>query len=153
MTTKFAAGHCWVLVLSLALLGAPAQAQNPSSTSPEPRGSSPGNPASVQASPAEPGPQSTSDAPHNVPNLGLSPSQKQLVYKSIHSQGAKKSAEPVGFRSAIGSHVPDAIEVTALPKTIIELIPVLENYSYAFVANQVLIVDPQSKMVIEVISE
>jgi len=116
-------------------------------------GATTGSDASVQASPGEPGPQSASDAPHNVPDLALSPSQKQIIYESIRNQGAKKSAQPVGFRSAIGAHVPEAIEVAALPKTIIELMPKIENYGYAFVANQVLIVDPKSKVVVEVISE
>jgi hypothetical protein len=116
-------------------------------------GASTGSDASVQASPGEPGPQSASDAPHNVPDLALSPSQKRIIYESIRNQGAKKSAQPVGFRSAVGSHVPEAIEVSALPKTIVELMPKIENYGYAFVANQVLIVDPHSKVVVEVISE
>jgi hypothetical protein len=116
-------------------------------------GATTGSDASVQAGPGEPGPQSASDAPHNVPDLALSPSQKQVIYESIRNQSAKKSAQPVGFRSAIGSLVTEVIEVSALPKTIVELMPKIENYGYAFVANQVLIVDPKSKVVVEVISE
>src|SRR4030081_1534939 len=65
---------------------APASTLNESGTA--------GNSPSVQASPGSPSPQTASDAPHNVPDLGLSPSQKQTIYESIHNQQVKKSAEP-----------------------------------------------------------
>jgi hypothetical protein len=125
-----------------------AGAEDPASGSRDPKGS-----PSVQTSPGQPGPQSSSDAPENVPELGLSASQKQTIYQSIRNQQAKKSPEPIGFRSAVGAHVPDAIEVSPLPKTIVELIPKMRDYRYAFVANEVLIVDPQLKTVVEVIRQ
>jgi hypothetical protein len=153
----------WALALAVLLAYGPitSQAQNlktdSSSKGADPQGgrtgTSSGSAASVKASPGEPGPQSTSDAPHDVPDLALSPSQKQTIYESIRNQQVKKSAQPIGFRSAVGSHVPDAIEVAPLPKTIVELMPKLMDYHFAFVANEVLIVDPKSKMVVEVISQ
>jgi Protein of unknown function (DUF1236) len=165
MKTDVAPVNRWALALVALLAYGPiaSKAQNlktdlPSSLKGADRedgqaGASSGSDASVKASPGEPGPQSTSDAPHDVPNLGLSPSQKQTIYESIRNQQVKKSAQPIGFRSAVGSHVPDALEVAPLPKTIVELMPKLTDYQFAFVANEVLIVDPKSKMVVEVISQ
>jgi hypothetical protein len=97
------------------------------------------------------GDASETDAPQNVPSLGLSQSQRQTVYQSISNQQSKKDTAPLGFRPAVGAHVPDSIKLEPLPKTLVELMPQLKDYEYAFVANQVLIVEPQSKTVVEVI--
>jgi hypothetical protein len=109
--------------------------------------------SSVQTTPGQPGPQSASDSPKDVPDIGLSPSQKQTIYQSIRNQQVKKSAEPIGFRAAVGAHVPEALEVSPLPKTIVELMPKMHDYEYAFVANEVLIIDPKLKTVVEVIRQ
>lgn len=111
------------------------------------------NSPGVEVAPGTPSPQTSSDAPHNVPNLELTPSQKQAVYQSVRNQRAWKSTEPIGFRAAVGAHVPTSIAVAPLPPTVVDLAPSLKGYEYAFVANQVLIVQPESKKVVEVIAE
>jgi hypothetical protein len=96
-------------------------------------------------------PGTTTDAPRDVPSLELSESQRQAIYQSISNRQAKKDTAPVGFRAAVGAHVPDSIELEPLPKAVSELVPKTADYEYAFVANQVLIVDPRSRIVVEVI--
>jgi len=91
------------------------------------------------------------DAPRNVPSLELSQAQRDAIYQSISNRQSKKDTAPDGFRAAVGAHVPDAIVLEPLPKTVAELVPKLADYQYAFVANQVLIVDPTSRTVVEVI--
>jgi hypothetical protein len=92
-----------------------------------------------------------SDAPQNVPRLDLSESQRQAIYQSISTRQAKKDTAPPGFRPAVGAQVPASIELEPLPKAITELVPKTADYQYAFVANQVLIVDPRSRTVVELI--
>lgn len=89
--------------------------------------------------------------PAAVLDLKLSIAQKQTIYTSISSQKQKETAPPA-FRAALGAVVPSSIELQALPKTIVELIPELKDYQYAMVANQVLLVDPKNKLVIEIIN-
>ena len=103
------------------------------------------------AAQGETGPASETDAPHNVPSLALSQSQRQTIYQSISNQQTKRDTAPVGFRAAAGAHVPDSVKIEPLPKTIVELMPQLKEYEYAFMANQVLIIDPRSRTVVEVI--
>jgi Protein of unknown function (DUF1236) len=91
------------------------------------------------------------DAPRDVPSLELSQSQREAIYQSISSRQAKKDTAPVGFRAAVGAHVPDSIKLEPLPKAVVELVPKTVDYEYAFVANQVLIVEPRSRTVVEVI--
>jgi hypothetical protein len=91
------------------------------------------------------------DAAQNVPRLQLSDAQRQAVYQSISTRPSKKDTAPPGFRPAVGAQVPASIKLEPLPKAVVELVPKTADYQYAFVANQVLIVDPRSRTVVEVI--
>jgi hypothetical protein len=105
-------------------------------------------PAAAQPNATHPG---TETNPAAVPALKLTPEQKQTIYASISSQKQKETA-PADFRAAVGAVVPQSVELQALPKTILELVPDLKNYEYAMVANQVLLVDPKNKQVVEIIN-
>ena len=105
-------------------------------------------PATAQGTPAHPG---TETNPAAVPDLKLTTEQRQTIYSSISSQKQKETAPPT-FQAAIGAVVPSSIETQPLPKTIVELMPPLKDYEYAMVANQVLLVDPKTKQVVEIIN-
>src|SRR5207248_1598861 len=95
--------------------------------------------------------RSPADAPQSVPSLQLSDAQRQAVYQSISTRRSKKDTAPPGFRPAVGAQVPASIKLEPLPKAVVELVPKTADYQYAFVANQVLIVDPRSRTVVEII--
>jgi hypothetical protein len=86
------------------------------------------------------------------PGLKLSDAQRQLIYASISKQTHKSTAAPPTFNPRIGVVVPDAIELAPLPDTIVETVPQTRGYSYAFIANQVLVVDAKSRQVVELIA-
>jgi hypothetical protein len=101
--------------------------------------------------PAKDSPATATDAPRDVPSLELSQAQREAIHQSISNRQAKKDTAPEGFRAAVGARVPDSIQLEPLPKTVVELVPKTADYEYAFVANQVLIVEPRSRTVVEVI--
>lgn len=105
-------------------------------------------PAAPQTVPSHPG---TETNPAAVPNLKLTAPQKQTIYLSISNQKQKETAPPT-FRAAVGAVVPTTVETQPLPKTIVELVPALKDFEYAMVANQVLLVDPKNKQVVEIIN-
>ena len=105
-------------------------------------------PAAAQPKSTHPG---TETNPAAVPVLKLTPEQKQTIYASISSQKQKETAPP-DFRAAVGAVVPGSVQLQQLPKTILELVPDLKNFEYAMVANQVLLVDPKNKQVVEIIN-
>jgi len=105
-------------------------------------------PAAAQDRPAHPG---TETNPAAMPDLKLSVEQRQTIYSSISNQRQKETAPP-NFQAAVGAVVPTSIETQQLPKTIVELMPALKDYEFAMVANQVLLVDPKTKQVIEIIN-
>jgi hypothetical protein len=97
------------------------------------------------ASAQELNPSATSD-------LQLTSDQKHTIYLSI-SNLKQREAEPPTFRAAVGAAVPPSITLQPLPKTIVDLMPPVKDLEYAMVANQVILVDPKSKRVVEVINE
>src|SRR5215471_12407808 len=97
-------------------------------------------------------PQST-DAPHDVPNLGLTPEQKNTIYQALAGPQAKNNPEPVGFRAAPGARVPEAIRLEPMPKVVTDLVPKMADYKYAVVSRQAIIVDPRTNTVVEVVVE
>lgn len=109
------------------------------------------NPAAAQSTPAQinPGTETTDLAA--VPNLKLTAAQKHTIYSSISNQKQKETA-PQTFRATIGAVVPATVELQDIPKTLVELMPELKGYQYAMVTNQVLLVDPKNKQVVEVIN-
>lgn len=105
-------------------------------------------PAAAQGIPAHPG---TETNPAAMPDLKLTAEQRQTIYTSISNQKQKETAPP-NFQATVGAVVPTSIETQPLPKTIVELLPTLKDYEYAMVANQVLLVDPKNKQVVEIIN-
>jgi len=97
-------------------------------------------------------PQPT-DAPHDVPNLNLTPEQKHTIYQALAGPQAKNNPEPPGFRPAPGARVPEAIKLEPMPKVVSDLVPKLADYQFAVVSRQVVIVDPHTSTVIEAISQ
>ncbi|HZP78720.1 MAG TPA: DUF1236 domain-containing protein [Pseudolabrys sp.] len=108
--------------------------------------------AAVAQQPADPGLRQEERNLRNAPDLKLSDEQKHTIYTSISNQNKKETAPPT-FRAAIGSVVPETVRLEAMPKTIVQLMPQTKDYEYAMVANQVLVVDPKSKQIVELITQ
>jgi hypothetical protein len=89
--------------------------------------------------------------PAALPDLKLTSAQKQTIYSSISNQKQKETAPPT-FRAAVGAVVPSSVELQPLPKTLVDLIPELKDYEYAMVTNQVLLVHPKNKQVVDIIN-
>ena len=88
----------------------------------------------------------------DIPRLDLTDAQKQAILISVTNQNFKNEAPP-NFQPVVGTIVPENVELEAMPKTIVELAPKTEAFRLARVVNQVIIVDPQTRRVVEVISK
>lgn len=91
--------------------------------------------------------------PAPQPGLDLTPEQRHVLFASISSKTHVSTAAPPDFLPKPGDVVPASVELQPLPQAALELIPKLQGYVCALVANQALLVDPQSRRIIEVISE
>lgn len=84
--------------------------------------------------------------------LQLTPAQRLAIYQSV-TETQKNNAAPVGFRAAVGAHVPDTVELKPLSATLAKLVPQAKDYSIAMIEKQVLLVDPHTKQVVAVVTQ
>ena len=87
------------------------------------------------------------------PPIELSAAQRQLIYASLSKQTHVSRAAPPQFAASVGAVVPEAVELTPLPDTIVQTVPQTRGYAFAFIANQVLLVDPTARRIVEIISQ
>ena len=86
------------------------------------------------------------------PPLKLTDEQKARVAQAINGQDTLAKL-PAGFAPAIGARAPseDAVPEYPLPRPLVYDVPVLKQYYYVQLDDQVLIVDPMTKTVAEIV--
>ncbi|RKE68345.1 DUF1236 domain-containing protein [Pseudorhodoplanes sinuspersici] len=92
------------------------------------------------------------DNAKDLPRLELTDAQKQAILISVTNQNFKNEAPP-NFQPVVGAVVPENVVLEDMPKTIIELAPKVEAFRLARVINQVVIVDPRTRRVVDVIAK
>jgi hypothetical protein len=85
--------------------------------------------------------------------LQLTDSQRQQVIHAVNEK-ATDDMLPSGFHPATGAAVPsqEKLPLHPLPRPLIYQIPVLKQYYYAKLPKSVLIVDPMTRRVVDVIT-
>jgi preprotein translocase subunit SecA len=105
--------------------------------------------ALAQTSPGAP-PSPGSPAIRQDQKLQLTQQQKSAIFAAVR-QDAKQIKLPPNFRVAVGAQVPPSIELHTLPDSAIASHAMLRDYKYTVVQNQVILVDPTTMRVVEVI--
>ena len=83
--------------------------------------------------------------------LNLSGAQEQLIYRSVMDE--KGEPAPAGFRPAIGAKAPSSLTLHKLPSRVVDRIPSARRYEYIKLpTDEVLLVDPTDRQVVDVIS-
>ena len=110
------------------------------------------------SSAAQQHPASTTGSASNAMNsvagsdkLKLTSNQERLVYLSVTQRRTKPSVAE-GFTPAVGAVVPASIRLRPLPRNAVKQVPELGAYDYAILPDQILIVDPVAKTVVDVIN-
>ncbi len=84
--------------------------------------------------------------------LTLTPAQRLAIYQSV-TPSVKNNAAPVGFRAAVGVHVPDSVQLKPLSDTLVQLVPAAHNLSIGMVEKQVILVDPGTRQIVAVVTQ
>jgi hypothetical protein len=82
--------------------------------------------------------------------IELSPDQRTSVYRSITRERIAV-APPAEFRARVGVEVPESVELYPLPETV--EVPTIRRYRYTVIDDQVVLVDPGTHRVVEIIRE
>src|SRR5262244_4411319 len=84
--------------------------------------------------------------------LSLTSTQEHTIVQSINKQNVKKEASPSGFKAAVGQSVPTSIPLHALPSNAASQVPAVKSYDYAMLPNQLLIVNPKDRKIVDIIA-
>ncbi len=89
--------------------------------------------------------------PASAPDLQLNAAQKQTIYTSVRNLNVKNETPP-NFQPIVGAAVPVEIKLEPMPQTIAELTPRVKDFQVGLISNQVVIVEPKARRVVEVIA-
>jgi hypothetical protein len=91
--------------------------------------------------------------PQANPPLQLSEAQRQQVLQAVTAKNTDDKL-PADFKPANGAKVPSQkkLPLHPLPRPLVYQIPVLKQYYYAKLPSNVLIVDPMTRKVVDVIA-
>lgn len=83
---------------------------------------------------------------------GLTVAQRQEIWQGVSKEAVRDSSPPAGFTAEIGESLPSAINLQPMPKDVSDRVPAVKRYDFAVLRDRLLIVDPDSKRVIDIIS-
>ena len=84
--------------------------------------------------------------------LNLTSAQRQEIWQNISKQAAKETP-PAGFTAKVGESVPSTVKLQPLPSSLSSQVPAVKPYEYAMLQSQLLIVDPSSKKIVDIITQ
>jgi hypothetical protein len=87
---------------------------------------------------------------HTPPPLHLNDEQRELIREAVLTEHVAQPT-PKGFEPRINTPVPAAVKGGPLPRPLVYQIEELKHYYYAKLDNDLLIIDPMNKKVVEII--
>ena len=82
--------------------------------------------------------------------LNLNPAQQQSISRSLSSEQTQQP--PAGYQPQVGSKIPASVKTQSLPPELSLQIPQLQTYHYSMMPGHILVIDPKTDMVMEMIA-
>jgi len=83
--------------------------------------------------------------------IELTPAQRTTIYRTV-TRERLQAAEPA-FAVRLGARVPEAVELQDIPSAVVADVPTVRRYRYMVVNNEVVLVDPATSQVVEIIRQ
>jgi hypothetical protein len=80
--------------------------------------------------------------------LRLTPEKRRIIHRMALQSGPRASTNITLRRGAV---LPQDIEIVDMPQTIVTEVPEVRSYDYVVVSDRVILVEPQSRRVVDVI--
>jgi len=80
----------------------------------------------------------------------LTPAQRTTIYRTVTRE---RRVVPEGVDVRLGARVPQAVELYEIPAPVVTEIPSVRRYRYMVVNNEVVLVDPATSEVVEIIRQ
>lgn len=85
-------------------------------------------------------------------SIKLSSAQEKTIWQDVNKQQYNAKA-PSGFTAKVGEKLPNTVMLHPLPTSVTNNIATMRPYEYAMLDQRVLIVNPQDKKVVDVITK
>ena len=85
--------------------------------------------------------------------LFLSIAQEQAVFQIVDNQKARRAQAPRGFQAEIGQVLPTSIKLRNFPSDATTKVWAITSYSYVLLQDRLLIVNPQDRKVVDIITQ
>jgi hypothetical protein len=82
-------------------------------------------------------------------SLSLTSTQRRDIYQDISKLKTKQTSN---FAAKVGEAVPSSITLRPLPRSASKQVPAVKSYNYAMLGNRVLLVNPNTKKIADVIT-
>jgi len=82
--------------------------------------------------------------------IKLTPQQETTIYSTLHS-GATVGAAPADVTVTVGQPLPDSVELKPMPDTV--EIDTVQDYHYAVIGSQVVLVEPEGRKIVKIIKK
>jgi len=139
------------------------QANDPAASAPELESQETIEPSSRNSETGQAGkPSETLDDEQTTGSLGelngdytptLTPAQKQVIWQNLSSEKTMRANKSKDYAPRLGATVPDGVSVQSLPDDIANDAPGLKGYQYAMLKNEIVIIHPASKKIVDIIKE
>ena len=84
--------------------------------------------------------------------MKLTPAQRIAILEAVLQDGGRTAA-PTGFQPSVGGPVPPSVSLRALPSGATAQSPDLYGKKYTMVQNQVVLVDPETMRVLDILRQ
>jgi Protein of unknown function (DUF1236) len=84
-------------------------------------------------------------------HLNLTTAQQKEIWQGVSPQATKETT-PAAFKATIGAAAPSTITLQPLPTKVGNEVPVVKSYDFAMLQNHVLIVDPSSRKIVDIVN-
>ena len=84
-------------------------------------------------------------------NINLTTQQKTVIKKTVIDNKSAPRVTSVNFQINVGTVVPTTVRYAPLPTSIIEIHPAWRGYDYFVYEDQVIIIEPRSHKIVEII--
>lgn len=84
-------------------------------------------------------------------NINLTTQQKTVIKKTVIDNKSAPRVTSVNFNVSVGTAVPSTVHFAPLPASIIEIHPAWRGYDYFVYEDQVIVIEPRSRKIVEII--
>ena len=81
----------------------------------------------------------------------LTPAQRTTIYRSVTRERVQMVPQGVDVR--LGARVPQTVELREMPSALVTDVPTVRRYRYMVINNEVVLVDPATSEVVEIIRQ